>query len=81
MIFNWLVVDGECHLLGRALVGQHVPGIVGEPLRDFALGSSGATEIEPPTCMIMSGTAARNRAIKSLNFLSRLLPLPSGSRT
>ena len=42
---------------------------------------SGAKEIDPPTWMIMSGTAARTPAISSLNLDSRLLPLPSGSRT
>ncbi len=42
---------------------------------------SGAKEIEPPTWMISSGTRARMPAISSLNLDSRLLPLPSGSRT
>ncbi len=42
---------------------------------------SGANEIEPPTWMTRSGTRARMPAISSLNFDSRLLPLPSGSRT
>ncbi|CAJ7072118.1 Uncharacterised protein [Burkholderia pseudomallei] len=43
--------------------------------------SSGANEIEPPTWMIMSGTAARTPAISSLNFDSRFEPRPSSSRT
>ncbi len=47
----------------------------------FPSPSSGAKEMEPPTCRIMLGTAARNRASNSLNMLSRLLPLPSVSRT
>jgi hypothetical protein len=42
---------------------------------------SGANEIEPPTCRIMSGTRERMPASSSLNFDSRLLPLPSSSRT
>ena len=42
---------------------------------------SGAKEIEPPTCRIMSGTASRSRPRSSLNFESRLEPLPSSSRT
>ena len=42
---------------------------------------SGAKEMEPPTCRIMSGTASRRRPSSSLNFESRLEPLPSSSRT
>ena len=42
---------------------------------------SGAKEIEPPTWMIMSGTALRTPAISSLNLDRRLEPLPSSSRT
>ena len=42
---------------------------------------TGANEIEPPTWMIMSGTAARTPAMSSLNFDRRLEPLPSSSRT
>ncbi|MNT14491.1 hypothetical protein D3C72_1495000 [compost metagenome] len=43
--------------------------------------SSGANEIDPPTWMIMSGTALRTPAISSLNLDRRLEPLPSSSRT
>jgi hypothetical protein len=42
---------------------------------------SGAKLMEPPTWMIISGTRERTPAISSLNLDSRLLPLPSGSRT
>jgi hypothetical protein len=42
---------------------------------------SGAKLIEPPTWMTISGTALRTPAISSLNIDSRLLPLPSASRT
>ena len=46
-----------------------------------SLSVSGANEIEPPTCRIMSGTATRRRASSSLNIDMRLEPLPSASRT
>src|SRR3954471_21228844 len=42
---------------------------------------SGAKEIEPPTCRIMSGPPSRSRLSSSLNWLMRLEPLPSSSRT
>src|SRR4051795_2663969 len=42
---------------------------------------SGAKEIDPPTCRIISGTASRSRRSSSLNWLIRLEPLPSSSRT
>src|SRR3954454_17999223 len=42
---------------------------------------SGANEIEPPTCRIISGTACRSRPSSSLNWDIRFEPLPSSSRT
>ena len=42
---------------------------------------SGENEIDPPTCRIISGTASRSRPSSSLNFDSRLEPLPLSSRT
>jgi hypothetical protein len=42
---------------------------------------SGAKEMEPPICRIMSGTASRSRPSSSLNCDRRLEPLPLSSRT
>ena len=42
---------------------------------------SGANEIEPPTCRIISGQALRMPASNWLNLDKRLEPLPSSSRT
>ena len=72
--FIWFAVDGDGHLVGlRRQFGEHVAGVVGQPLGDFAIAFR-AKEIEPPTCRIMSGTRARMPAISSLNLDRRLEP-------
>ena len=80
-MFIWLVLIAIVTWSGVGVSSASMCRVSSDSHFASAPSPSGAKEIEPPTCRIMSGTAIRSRASSSLYIDSRLEPLPSSSRT
>ena len=81
MMFIWLVFTATVTWSGMGFSSASMWRVSSDSHLAAWPSSSGANEIEPPTCNTILGTASRRRASISLNIDRRLLPLPSASRT
>ncbi|MNY41267.1 hypothetical protein D3C86_1760660 [compost metagenome] len=78
--FIWLVLMAMVTWSGVGLISASMWRVSSLSHLATSPSVSGAKEIEPPTCRIMSGQASRMPAISSLVKDRRLEPLPSASR-
>ncbi len=80
-MLNWLVLTATVTWSGAGVSSASMWRVSSLSHLAASPSLSGANEIEPPTCRIMPGTATRSSPSSSLNFESRLEPVPSSSRT
>ncbi|MNF62747.1 hypothetical protein D3C84_444320 [compost metagenome] len=81
MMFIWVVLMATVTWSGFGVSSASMWRVSSDSHLAASPSLSGAKEMEPPTWMIMSGTASRTPAISSLNLDRCLEPVPSSSRT